>query len=134
MAPTSRALVVMVATMLACSGGSSAGDSSGTTESSTTDLTVPTGTSESTGTPVCEDPSDVGIGPAVSVHLQNDGAQDVFISAPNSCDGDPYRLHYADDSIVQTALIACPPPCADVLANHACGCPDAVCATEIVRI
>lgn len=138
-----RSIVVLLAmSLVGCPGKSDGEESTGeATEATSAGPTTPTGSGEETGASggvttgaMCEDPADVAIGPPVAVHLRNEGDADVFIRAPSSCEGAPYRIVDAEDQTLQIELGTCPPPCAEVLAFQACGCPDAACATSVIRV
>lgn len=128
-----RLCSVIAALGVACGDSTGAGETNGTPD--TTADTTDANPTEPTGD-VCEDPSDVGIGPAVAVHLRNNGDVDLFVEVLGGCSGAaPYVLRDGGDKVVQSKSDVCPTPCRIVLEGGDCGCSDVgVCQVAVVRI
>ncbi|MBZ5709260.1 hypothetical protein [Nannocystis pusilla] len=125
-----------MALAIAC--GDDVGDQTGTgsTSGATSEVTDPTEPTSGGAGDVCEDPSDVGIGPVVAVHLRNDGDANIFVEALSGCPGaTPYDLRDANDAVVQSKSDVCPASCRNVLENGGCECSNVgVCPVSVVRI
>ncbi|MCY0995181.1 hypothetical protein OV203_49095 [Nannocystis sp. ILAH1] len=104
--------------------------SSGPTTSGTSDTDPPTPTT--TGEPdVCADPSDLDIGPAVTLTLRNGGAAPIFLVVDDGCGGQPFSVAPEGGSQLHTHALACE---ACATAALQCGCDDGCGNDEIIQL